>query len=125
MDNKPNIELMFSSQFPEENKEKVLSLFSDKFTIQYSPKEVMFHKTLGQWIAVGISLGLDGIRKFIEGFCEESGKQAARKLFELTDEVNINIEVDASIDVVEVAKNEEELAKIAEKVKDELEKKAK
>ena len=78
---KTEIEIMFSSQFPEEAKKDIQTLLEDKFELSVSKKVIML-KDETVWITIVITFFGTSFTVFLTEFLKESGKLLAQKLFQ-------------------------------------------
>ena len=79
---KPKIEVMFSSQYPEEAKDDIIDIFEEEFEVKVSSM-MSIRKDVSIWIAVTVVLVGVGqaLKVFLKNFIGESGKLLAQKLF--------------------------------------------
>jgi hypothetical protein len=111
---KPIIDVMFSSQYPEEAKKDIHNLLKEKFELNIS-KRVSFKKDETVWIILTLAF-LDGALKlFLKEFIKESGKLLARRLFQSSNHIsdtnrpiNVQIVIEYSEQKIIVTGNDED-----------------
>lgn len=78
---KPKIEVMFSSQFPEAARKDIQNLLESKFDLDISNK-VHVLKNDNVWIVLLLTFFGTSFSIFLKEFLKESGKLLAQKLFQ-------------------------------------------
>ncbi len=126
---KPRIDVMFSSQYPEEAKKDIYNLLEEKFGVDISER-VSVRKDTTIWIVLTLLLG-SALNVFFKEFMGESGKLLARRLFQARNQVDdtsrpVNVQlviVYSEREIIITGKDEEELYQNLLEEKRELERK--
>lgn len=113
---KPRIDVMFSSQYPEEAKKDIYNLLEEKFGVDISER-VNVRKDTTIWIVLTLALLGSALKVFFKEFMGESGKLLARRLFQARNQVDdtsrpVNVQlviVYSEREIIITGKDEEEL----------------